>query len=195
MRPYALTGGIGAGKSTVAQLFTLMGAAVYDADLAAKSMYQIPSVKEDVSRQFGSECLVNGSVDFKILATIVFNDKLKLGALNELIHPLLLEDFRKWHAGQPAGTLCLMEAAILFEGGMEGHFEGVICVTAPKSLCLQRILARGGLSEAEALARMEAQMDPQEKAARSDYILVNDEKCLLIPQVEALYQQLKKANV
>ncbi len=190
MKPFALTGGIGSGKSTVSKLLTLMGARVYNADQAAKSLYNRPGVISAVAELFGDACIVNGTVDFKLLAGVVFKDKSRLADLNKLIHPLLFNDFLSWHQRQADHLLCIMEAAILFEAGMEDSFDGVICVTAPAELCIQRVMARDGMSRSEVLARMSAQMDPEVKAARSDYILINDDEHLLIPQTEALYHQL-----
>jgi dephospho-CoA kinase len=191
MRRIGLTGNIGTGKSTVARIFEILGVPVYHADKQAKELMEQDKVKEQISLLFGKH-LVNSSkqIDRKALAAIVFTDKDKLALLNNLIHPLVEEDFEKWSQHYVEKPYILHEAAILFESGFNRLFEANILVTAPEALCISRVMVRDGVSNEMVVNRMSNQWSQEQKQKIADYLVVNDEKSMVIPQVLANHKTI-----
>lgn len=186
-----LTGGIGSGKSVVAEIFRHLGVPVYHADAEAKKFYNSPDVIQEISRTFGD--LVpgpGGTVDFKALASIVFPDPIKLQELNSILHPRVEAGYLSWLAAYPDASYTIMEAAILFESGFGRLFDKTIMVMAPAELCISRVMVRDSVTREQVVQRMKNQWDPELKAERADYVLVNNERQLLLPRVIALHHTL-----
>jgi dephospho-CoA kinase len=186
-----LTGGIGSGKSTVAKVFETLGYQVYYADTRAKALYREDEwVVQEVSNLFGKDIfLPDGEPDRKRLAGIVFSDKAKLAALNAIVHPATLRDFERWKArllkSGYAKPLLLKEAAILFEAGSDRDLHAAISVYAPKNIRLARVGARDDARRDEVLARMNHQWPDIRKIHRAGYVIYNDGRHPVIPQVLA----------
>ena len=190
MLKIGLTGGIGSGKSTVAGVFEVMGIPVYYADDASKRLLKEDKVlQQQLIRHFGNESYRSGEPDRAYLASIVFSDPEKLNLLNSLVHPATIADAEKWMCLQST-PYAIKEAALIFESDSDKKLDYVIGVMAPFDLRLQRAMVRDRFTEKEVIARMEKQMDEDEKIARCNFVVINDEKSLLIPQVIALHQQL-----
>lgn len=188
-----LTGGIGSGKTTVAKIFETLGIPVYYADDAAKKiMNEDVALKANIRKAFGEEVYINGQLNRSYLASVVFADKNKLSLLNELVHPATIADAEKWINEQTA-PYAIKEAALLFESDAWKGLDKIIGVDAPDSLRLQRTMVRDGITAAAVQARMEKQMDQQQKMDRCDFVILNDEKTLLIPQVLAIHKQFLAA--
>lgn len=189
MKRIGLTGNIGAGKSTVAGIFKVLGIPVYHADIQARILLNSSSVKQKISFVFG-ENLINSEnhIDRKALAQIVFGDKQKLTILNNLIHPLVEEDFANWCNDKHEQVYVLHEAAILFESGFNRLFDANILVTAPVDLCIKRVMARDNTLEKMVTDRMQNQWTQEKKQKLSDYLIVNDDVTMLIPQVLAIHR-------
>ena len=186
-----LTGGIGSGKTTVARIFEILQVPVFDADKAARNlMNENPSVRADVIKIFGEKSYSQNTLNRKFISDIVFNDPEKLAALNGIVHPATLQNAQEWFNSQ-SGIYAIKEAALLFEAGAEKDVDYVIGVSSPLPLRIQRIQHRDGLSTTEIEARINRQMNEEEKLKRCDFVLYNDEKQLLLPQVIALHEQLK----
>lgn len=186
-----LTGGIGSGKTTVARIFEILQVPVFDADKAARNlMNENPSVRADVIKIFGEKSYSQNTLNRKFISDIVFNDPEKLAALNGIVHPATLQNAQEWFNSQ-SGLYAIKEAALLFEAGAEKDVDYVIGVSSPLPLRIQRIQHRDGLSTTEIEARINRQMNEEEKLKRCDFVLYNDEKQLLLPQVIALHEQLK----
>ena len=186
-----LTGGIGSGKTTVARIFEILQVPVFDADKAARNlMNENPSVRADVIKIFGEKSYSQNTLNRKFISGIVFNDPEKLAALNGIVHPATLQNAQEWFNSQ-SGIYAIKEAALLFEAGAEKDVDYVIGVSSPLPLRIQRIQHRDGLSTTEIEARINRQMNEEEKLKRCDFVLYNDEKQLLLPQVIALHEQLK----
>ncbi|OQY95506.1 MAG: dephospho-CoA kinase [Sphingobacteriales bacterium UTBCD1] len=185
-----LTGGIGSGKSTVAELFGLLGIPVYNADDAAKRLMNTDKrLRQEIVQHFGTVTYVNGSLDRKYLASVVFNDPEKLNLLNSIVHPATIRDAEQWFKVQIAPYV-IKEAAVLVESGVHKMLDYVVGVSSPEELRMERVMKRDGLSREEVLKRMEKQMDENEKMSLCDFVLVNDETRLLIPQVLELHRKL-----
>jgi len=192
MNRIGLTGNIGTGKSTIARIFENLGVPVYHADNQAREMLTFEPVIDQIADLFGKQVLnTMHQIDRKALASIVFNDKTKLDALNNLIHPLVEEDFSKWCKKHEDQKYILHEAAILFESGFDRLFDANILVTAPEELCIARVMARDGSTKAMVRERILNQWSQYEKQKLSDYVIVNDEIAMVIPQVLAIHQKIQ----
>lgn len=189
-----VTGGIGSGKSTVCKVFSTLGIPVYDSDSEAKLMYdRYPELKEKVKNLFGDDVLdKNGNINKKKLAEIIFKDEVKLQSLNQLIHPLVKWDFTNWVETHQGFPYLIKEAAILFESGANLKCNKIITVTSPSELKFERIKIRDKKSTLEIENIIKSQMSDEEKIAKSDFVIYNDEKQLVIPQVLKIHEALLK---
>lgn len=172
MYKIGLTGGIGTGKTYVSRQFAEMGIPVFYADDEAKKLYSDPAFCRQVGRDLGIEAMADGgNADMALLARLAFGDKRKLAALNRLVHPLVMRQFEEWCAGMTTAAV-MMESALIFESGMERHFDKVIVIDAPDELRISRILARNPQwTRDEVLRRMAHQMPQEEKCRRADLII------------------------
>lgn len=192
MKRIGLTGNIGTGKSTVAKVFETLGAHVYHADTRARKLLESDAVAEQLKTIFGNKVITpKGEIDRKVLASIVFNDKAKLAILNNLVHPLVENDFEAWCLEYQSEAYILHEAAILFESGFDRLFDACILVTAPVDTCVQRVMKRDSVSAESVMARMQNQWPQEKKIELAQYIVVNDENTLVLPQVLELHRQLR----
>ncbi|MFZ1527864.1 MAG: dephospho-CoA kinase [Ferruginibacter sp.] len=185
-----LTSGIGAGKTTAAKIFELLAVPVYYADEAAKRLInEDEALKAAITEHFGAAVYKEGKLNRKLLSSLVFNNSEKTALLNSIVHPATIADAEKWMLRQTT-PYAIKEAALIFESGSEKKLDAVIGVSAPYELRLQRAMQRDQISAEEVKARMNRQMNEEEKLKRCRYVLVNDEQQLLIPQVIEVHQQL-----
>lgn len=190
MLKIGLTGGIGSGKSTVARLFRILNVPVYESDAEARKLLQLPEIINQIQAAFGKEILNETmKIDREKLADIVFKQPDKLQLLNEIIHPAVGEDFKKWCAKQTVSYV-LKEAAILFDHGLEKQLDGVIAVICPDTLRIGRAAKRLGISENEIQLRINNQLPQDEIQKRANWLIINNEKQMLIPQVLQLNELL-----
>jgi len=196
MRVFGLTGNIGSGKSTVAAMFREAGIPVLDADRISREVTAPGSPAfRDVVEEFGPGILgADGAIDRERLAGIVFSEPPRRAVLERITHPAILAAMRKSlsrlaREGHPAA---IVEAALIHESGRKGLVEAVISVRCDPSVQLRRLAARGGMTREQAEARVAAQMDPEEKALASEYVIDNSgELEATRRQVEALVQVLR----
>lgn len=177
-----LTGNIGSGKSTIAEVFKAMDYPVYHSDSRAKQMYYLKPVKEEIYQLLGDQVFENGEIHLKKMAAVIFRDDEKMNAVNNIIHPRVIKEYREWLARQNA-LLAFQETALLFETGMQHQFDAVITVVAPLEVRLNRVMKRDNASKEEILRRLKHQMNEQKKADLSDFVIVNDEEQAVLPQV------------
>ena len=190
MLKVGLTGGIGSGKSTVARVFEVLGVPVYYADSAGRMLVDNdPGIRTEIIKHFGKESYKDGRLDRQYISTIVFGDEKKRELLNEITHPVIISDAAKWMKKQNAAYI-IKEAALIFESGSEKDLDYVIGVKSPRGLRIKRVMERDSTSKAEVIKKMESQMDEDVKMKKCDFLLINDEQQLLVPQVMALHQQL-----
>jgi dephospho-CoA kinase len=190
MLKIGITGSIGAGKSTVAGIFKVLGIPVFDADATAKNILNTDSVlREQIAATFGSETYKNGLLDRKYLATLVFNNPNQLAKLNALVHPATIEAANIWakHWEEQGCPYILKEAALLFEAGTNVGLDFIIGVTAPVEMRIARVMERDHVTREEVLKRMQHQLDDTEKMKRCNFVIDNNEVSLVIPQVLALH--------
>lgn len=185
-----LTGGIGSGKSTVAQIFEVLGIPVYYADTAAKRlMNEDPELKLAITNTFGKQAYANNMLDRKFISSIVFSDPSKLDLLNAIVHPATIKDGEAWMQGQTT-PYAIHEAALIFEAKVSERLDKVIGVSSPLELRIRRATQRDKVERDEILRRMSQQMDEDLKMSKCDFILINDEQQLLLPQVLDLNEKL-----
>jgi dephospho-CoA kinase len=192
MLKIGITGGIGSGKTTVCKVFETLGIPVFYADTVAKQIMVTDFILVDgVKAAFGAESYtVNGMLNNKHIANIVFNNKLELDKLNALVHPAVFRAFDEWVKKIPASIpYILKEAALLFESNSYKMCDKSILVTAPLSLKLARVMQRDGVTEAQVTARMDKQFTDEQKAKMADYFVENTANRSVITQVLDLHQQ------
>jgi dephospho-CoA kinase len=189
-----ITGGIGSGKSTVAGIFSVLGIPVYNSDDASKRlMAGDENLKTNIIASFGESSYVNGMLNRKYLAAQVFEDSKKLALLNSLVHPATINDARQWMEKQKS-VYVIKEAALIFESGSNEFLDFVIGVQSPRELRIERALKRDNVTRGEIEARMKLQMDEDEKMKKCNFIIVNDEQQMLIPQVLSLHEKFLKEH-
>ncbi len=191
MLKIGITGGIGSGKTTIARIFEVLGIPVYYADDAAKNiMNENVELKAQLIAHFGEETYINGQLNRQHISSIIFNDPEKLALVNSLVHPVTIAHADNWMRQQKA-PYTLKEAALIFETEAWKHLDYVIGVQAPPELRLQRTMLRDNITKEAVEKRMERQMNEDEKMKRCDFIIVNDDEQLLIPQVLELDKKLR----
>ena len=189
-----ITGGIGSGKSTVAQIFSVLDIPVYDADSAAKRLIsEDERLKEKIIESFGEASYEEGKLDRKYLAAQVFNNDQKTSLLNSIVHPATIRDAEEWIQQQTAPYV-IKEAALIFESGSDKMLDKIIGVSSPLELRIERTMHRNNLTREQVLQRISLQMDEDEKLRLCDYVIVNDEHEMLIPQVLQLHEEFLKES-
>lgn len=192
MQTIGLTGGIGAGKSTVARILKCMGYPVYIADTEAfRLIIHHPEIRKEMIARFGLRIYDDhGYINKPLLAGIIFDNTKALADINHIVHPRVMEDFREW-CRQQKSPLVFFESAILFEAGLDGSFRRIVCVTAPLNIRLQRVVHRDHTNADKVKVRIQNQMDDDKKCKQSDFIIYNDEEQMLIRQILSILQKLE----
>jgi dephospho-CoA kinase len=191
-----LTGGIGAGKSTVADLFSQKGAVVIRSDELARQVIepQTPGFQQVIDR-FGKD-LVNaeGYIDRAKLAQIVFKDDAALKDLENIIHPLVRSKTNQIIDQHTSETIIVNEIPLLLEKKMESLFDFLVIVISSEKNRLER-LAHRGLAAEQATARMAKQVSDEERKAAADFLIVNDGNLdQLEADVEKIWQTLQERS-
>jgi dephospho-CoA kinase len=191
MLKIGITGGIGSGKSIVAKVFEHLGIPVYNADTAAKSLMENDSaLRASITALFGPDSYLNGTLNRSYISSLVFNDRSKLEALNALVHPATIQYGKEWMSRQTT-PYAIKEAALIFESGTQDELDYVIGVYAPQALRIHRVIQRDNLTREQVLQRMANQIDESVKMRLCDFVVVNDDQQLVLPQVLKLHERLK----
>ncbi|MBM3941433.1 MAG: dephospho-CoA kinase [SAR202 cluster bacterium] len=172
-----LTGGIGTGKSQVAQLLGRLGAVVISADQVGHEAYRPNSkIWREVVAAFGKDILQpSGEIDRKKLGAVVFSDPKRLEQLNRIMHPRMAQMVadRIQALREKGAAVVVVEAALLFEAGWNSLVDEVWVTDSPEGVIVSRLQSRNGLSEAEARKRIASQMNREEKIAQADVVVDN----------------------
>ena len=191
MKKIGLTGGIGVGKTYVSKIFKQMGIPIFNADEQAKKcMVEDANLKAAVQLAFGENMYLKGVLQKDALAKIVFNNTEALTKLNALVHPIVKQKFEDWCIMQSA-SMVIKEAAILFESDAHVGLDAVVCVSAPEKLRIARVQKRDGNSVEQIESRMSRQMPQAEKEELADFLIINDQVQLLLPQVLAIITEME----
>ncbi len=191
-----LTGGVGSGKSTVADLLATHGAVVIDADVLAREVVQpgTPGLKALVAR-FGTDILTaDGSLDRPALARIVFADDRARADLNAIVHPLVARRSAELMAGLPEAAVVVYDVPLLVENDLAGGFDVIVIVEADADRRVRRLVRRG-LTDDDARARIAVQATDEQRRAVADEIIRNDgSRQELVAAVDALWTRLTGAR-
>ena len=191
----ALTGGIGAGKSLVAQYFSELGARVVDADQLSRIAIERGSEGfDEVITRFGESILRNGDIDRKALGEIIFKDKSAKADLEAIIHPRVRELFFEVVSDLAANEILIYEIPLLVETGAASNFDQIITVEADLEIRKSRLLKRGMfISEIE--SRLAAQASPSEREAVATHVIENSgDEDQLLRKVENLWEELQRLS-
>lgn len=191
MLTVGITGGIGSGKSTICRIFEVMEVPVFNADAEARRLQnEDPNIRSSMISLFGNEVYNDDGLNRKLVAELVFNNKLLLDQLNKIIHPATLVAFEKWKQDYSSNHYVIKEAAILFESKSNIGLDKIIVVSAAEELRIERIVKRDNISREQIISRMNNQLAEEERIAKADFVIVNDEKSAIIPQVLAVHEKL-----
>ena len=169
-----LTGGIGSGKTTVAQMFKALGVPVYNADDEAKALMQSSEIiKGELIQLLGDTCYQNGQLNRSFIASKVFADKALLEKINAIVHPKVAAHFEQWRSNQNAPYV-IKEVAILFETGSQDLFDFILTVTAPVETRIQRVMDRDQKTKSEVELVIKNQLSETEKINQSHFVIFNN---------------------
>ena len=192
----ALTGGIGSGKSFIADLFAQEGVPIYKADTEAKRLLnEDDGLKRQIIQHFGSECYSQGYLNKSHLASLVFNHPANLEKLNGIVHPAVRRDAEKWFQKHKEQPYAIKEAALIFETEQQGNFDRIILVHAPKEMRILRVMQRDNCSKESVEARMNHQLSDEEKMGQSHMILNNDGQQNMEVWVQKMHQYFSEMVV
>lgn len=188
-----LTGGIGSGKTTIANHFMAAGIPVYIADDEARKIMQSAGIIGEIKKTFGSVVFENGILNRQKLAEIVFNNPEKLKLLNSIIHPAVKKHFENWVLNHNKNQFIIYEAAILFESGSYKKCDKIITVTAPLETRIQRVIQRDNTSRENVLKRINSQWDDNQRIAKSDFVVENNDPKSTESEVGKILKILKNS--
>ncbi len=186
-----ITGGIGSGKSIVCRVFKLLGVPVYNADTGAKILSDTDvEIKNELIKLFGNDIYNGHILNRKLFSEIIFNDDKALKNTNKIFHHRVKEHFRMWSEPYINSPYILMEAAILFESGTYKLLDKIITVSAPEKLRISRVLSKESFNKQIINNIIKSQLTEEEKIKQSDYVIYNDNKTLILPQILEIHQKL-----
>lgn len=187
-----ITGGIGAGKSVVAQILKALGYPVYIADTEAKRlMGESPVIRRSLISYLGTEAFDGEQLNRPFIARAIFHDKCLLKKINSLVHPEVRNDFHRWTRVFPEPAILFLESAILYEADFQKELDAIIYVSAPLEVRIKRVMERDSCSRNDVEQRIAAQQTEEKEAEKADFTILNDERNPLIPQVAFILNQLK----
>lgn len=190
VKKIGLTGSIGTGKSTVLNIFKSLGVNTISADEIVHKLLEEEIIKEKIVNHFGKDILQEGKINRKKLAGIVFENPEKRKILESILHPLVFEHIQNWFENIKDEKIAIAEVPLMIETGSYKYYDKIIVVYAPKEIQIERCLKKG-LTEEEAIKRINAQMDIEEKIKYADYIIENTKDLeYLQQQVKDVYQKI-----
>lgn len=192
-----ITGGIGSGKSIVAHLLEVLGIPVYIADIEAKRLTNTDlTIRHKLCALLGAEVYQGDAfiLNKPLLASYLFGHPDHAKQINEIIHPAVKEEFRRWVTTHATCPIMGMESAILIEAGFKSEVDLVVMVYAPVEVRIQRAINRDSSSRELIMKRIQSQMSDEQKREQADFVLVNDGEAPLMPQVLALISFLSKKS-
>lgn len=190
MLKIGLTGGIGSGKSTVAEIFRVLEIPVFVADEVAKDLLTLSEVVDFYRRTLGDEIVTGQGIDKKRTAAILFQRPELVEKINAFIHPLVDKQFEAWCIQNRQAPYVIKESAILFETGLYKKLNYTILVTAPRELRIERLRLTRNMQVDEIEKRMQHQWPDEQKEKFANWIIYNDNQHAVLPQVMAIHQKL-----
>jgi dephospho-CoA kinase len=191
MKRVGVTGGIGSGKTLVCKVFNILGIPVYNADHSARMLVDKEILlQNELKAFFGDGIFTDKGLNRPLFSSMIFHQKQKLDAANRIIHPWVRKDFEQWAALHQDKAYVVEEAAILFESGGYKMMDKCITVVSPIELRIKRLLKRPGLTPERIEEILNNQWTDKERIRYSDFILINDEKIPLLPQILHVHRQI-----
>ena len=191
MKIIGLTGGIGSGKSTVLELFKILGVKTYSADESAKKLVNTdPNLINLIKSSFGNNIYDKGLLNTRKLSKIVFEDTEKLKLLNSIIHPAVARDF-KLFLNSINEDYIVKEAAIIFETKSENNYDKIIFIQSPLEIRIERVIMRDNISREEVMKRINNQLDENLIINMCDYVITNKNINDLEAKVLSIHLDLK----
>ncbi|TCK64703.1 dephospho-CoA kinase [Winogradskyella wandonensis] len=185
-----ITGGIGSGKTTVANYFEKLGVPVYYADKEAKAlMNRSKVIKRKLIALFGESAYKDGKLNRSFLRNQIFKNKGLLSKMNVIVHPKVASHFSRWLAKQNTPYI-LKEVAIIFENNLENQYDYIITVVANKQERIKRVMKRDSVSKASVLEIIENQLSDDEKIKKSHFVIRNDHLAMVELQVKEIHNRL-----
>ena len=187
-----ITGGIGSGKTTIANYIKSFGIPLYVADKEAKAlMNRSKVIKRKLIQLFGDKAYVDGKLNRPFLAKMIFNDKSLLNQMNAIVHPKVASHFKRWLKKQDAPYI-LKEAAIIFENNLQSNYDYIITVVADADLRIERILDRDETTREKIEAIIKNQWTDSQKEKLSDFVITNNDLDLAKKQALQIHTKLLK---
>lgn len=196
MKLIGLTGGIGSGKTTIAQAFSALSVPIYNSDIRSKWLTNTnKQIIDGLTKMFGSNIYIKGCLNKQLLASIIFTDNDKLTFVNQLIHPIVFDDFKHWAEEQEknGAKYVINEAAVLIENNAYKKLNDIILVCAPKEIRIKRTMLRDNLSREQVENRINNQMSDEEKSRFATDIIITDDKHFITPQILDIHNRYNKA--
>ncbi|MFY8138749.1 MAG: dephospho-CoA kinase [Flavobacteriales bacterium] len=178
-----LTGGIGSGKSTVAKVFETLNIPVFYSDDVAKKAYLDNDIRRAIIEKFGADVLTENGVNKEKMRELIFSQPEALLFINQLIHPWVAEEFKKFIASNKSAPYVIKEAAIIIESGGYKDCDKIILITAPENQRIARVSLRDNISDEKVRERIALQMPDTEKMKYADYTWKNDNRESLLKQI------------
>lgn len=186
-----LTGSIGMGKSTTAKMFAEAGISVWDADAAVHRLYSKNGAAVKPMAQIFPDAVVDGAVSRDVLKKIIAQDQTALSKIEQIVHPLLTQD-RQNFIKTACSDILLFDIPLLYETGAEQWLDAVLVVSAPAEIQKQRVMARGGMTEAQFQIILSRQMSDAEKRDKADFIIETLTLDQTRADVERLLAEIRK---
>ena len=185
-----ITGGIGSGKTSVCRVFNVLGIPVFSADPEAQIIMNVDKkVRKAINEIAGRNIYPGGKLDRMALASLIFNDNKSLMRVNDLVHPIVFDNFIRW-AEQQTTPYVIMEAAILFESGASKLVDRIATIIAPVEERIARVTFRNRLTREQVMERIRNQMTDDERIKRSDYVINNSENAMIIPVILRIHEDI-----
>ncbi|MFN5444260.1 MAG: dephospho-CoA kinase [Crocinitomicaceae bacterium] len=192
MLKIGITGGIGSGKSYVCQILEKMGYAIFYSDLEAKKlMIQNKELIQKIKNIIGEHAYLDNELNKPIIRNFLFQNEVNKEKLNAIIHPFVYQEFEKW-TNTIQKEIVFNESALLFETNSYKRFNKTILVTAPEEIRIQRLIKRDSINTEEIKKRFDAQLNDSIKRKKADFIIENDDKKLIIPQINKMLEQIRR---
>jgi dephospho-CoA kinase len=192
-RIIGLTGGIGSGKSTVANYIASKGIPVYIADEEAKKIMERTDVKHNIQNLFPQSVLNDdNTLNRNKIAEFVFSNPEKLKQLNAIVHPAVKNHFINWTKEHKDASFIIKEVAILFETGGHKDCDKVILITAPEEVRIERAMKRDNSSKESVLARIKNQLPEEDKIKLSDFVVENTNLETTLLKIDEILKILAK---
>ena len=185
-----LTGSIGMGKSTTANMFAEAGCAVWDADAAVHRLYAKGGAAVEPIEAAFPEAIENGAVSRGLLRKIIGQNSEALSLIEKIVHPLVAAD-RKDFLEKTASDICVLDIPLLFETGADKHMDAVVCVTVSPSIQRKRVLDRQNMNEELFEAILAKQLPDEEKRKRANYVIKTDTLEHARKQVHDITQEIR----